>query len=172
MLQKIKLLGFCIAIFSFVFSNVGAAAPEESGSPAIIFEDLEGGIVVHSPNPAYDKSYFLGYSFLVDLDLPIELLNPEDGYFVWIIPENYSSPEIPAGGKIGSWTHPSALYEPDAKDIERSGWLYYENENQEYIHVERGTVESWTFLVEKWDGEHETQVEFYRAVFDFKAVID
>jgi hypothetical protein len=137
-----------------------------------IFEDLEGGIVVHTANPIPANIESDGFTFLVDLNLPSHILSPNDGYRVWIIPKEYLSPDYPGQAYMSPWYYASSVLSPNSRNIKRGGWLGYFDNGNNYRDLRRGSVTSWYIIVEIWDSSLAKNVDYYQSSFDYLVTVN
>ena len=118
-----------------------------------VYQNSDGSVRVIEADPM-PASLTDGYTFRVELDLPNDDLDTEDGYRVWVRPLVYEYPsDLPDGATGAYWYDPSGVLVPTASDLLRGGWLGYLDSDDVFHGLESGTVSTWRVTVNRWDAD-------------------
>jgi hypothetical protein len=147
-----------LSIFSVLLLGLVLASCDlfsESENP-FIYQNVDKTVTIVSANPVPSDISEDGFTFNVSINLP----NDKEGYYVWVKPSDYISPEANWNEYLTCWYNPSEMLSPTSDDIVRGGWLLkYSNNN--YSKLTKGTVFSWNVKVayKKADDSWETVFE-------------
>jgi hypothetical protein len=118
-----------------------------------IYQSDDKSVTVVSANPKPADINKDGFTFNVSLKLPYNA----NGYYVWIMPDSYTSPSFPIGESKGYWYKSSKRYSATETNIVCGGWLCsYNDTTDTFTYIREGTVFTWNMVIKRINADLST----------------
>ncbi|MGE4583295.1 MAG: hypothetical protein AB7C91_01465 [Sphaerochaeta sp.] len=166
MKKRIILISIALIIFlsgcDSVLQFFTGSNDEEQKS--YIYQSDDKSVTVVSANPKPADINKDGFTFNVSLNLPYNA----NGYYVWIIPEDFYSPDVLPGEVDACWYLPSRRYSATSNDVIGGGWLSsYNSSTRKFTHIRVGIIYTWNIIVAKVNTDL-TQTDIFDSVFKYR----